>query len=96
MRYSGCSGCTNQQIFGTSPSLPADYEASRPMSTRCFETQSSPVCTCSRRSKFLTHFLVVGCLPFAVWSMSYYILSFLIQFRRKLFFFEFCLMYCDL
>ena len=27
------------------------------MCTRCFETQSSPGCTCIRRSKFLTHSL---------------------------------------
>ena len=27
------------------------------MCTRCFETQSSPGCTCTRRSKFLTHSL---------------------------------------
>ena len=57
MRQSGCSGFTNPQIFGTSPFAPADFEASSTMCTRCFENQSSPGCTCTRRSKFLTHFL---------------------------------------
>ena len=28
------------------------------MCTHCFETQSSPGCTCTRRSKFLTHSLI--------------------------------------
>ena len=55
MRQHGCSGCTNPQIFGISPYAPADFEASSAMCTRCFETQSSPGCTCTRRSKFLTH-----------------------------------------
>ena len=49
----------NPQIFGTSPYVPADFEASNTMCTRCFETQSSPGCTCTRRSKFLTHSLVI-------------------------------------
>ena len=53
----GCSGCTNPQIFGTSPFAPADFEASSTMCTRCFATQSSPGCTCTRRSKFLMHSL---------------------------------------
>ena len=46
------------QVFGTSPFAPADFEASSTMCTRCFETQSSPGCTCTRRSKFLTHSLL--------------------------------------
>ena len=29
MRWHGCSGCTNPQIFGTSPFAPADFEASK-------------------------------------------------------------------
>ena len=45
------------QVFGTSPFAPADFEASSTMCTRCFETQSSPGCTCTHRSKFLTHSL---------------------------------------
>ena len=57
MRQHGCSGCTNPQIFGTSPFAPNDFEASSTMCTRCFETQTSPGCTCTRRSKFLTHSL---------------------------------------
>ena len=38
---------------------PADHWdiASSTMCTRCFEIQSSPGCTCTRRSKFLTHSL---------------------------------------
>ena len=59
MRQSGCSGCTNPQIFGTSPFAPADFEASSTMCIRCFETQSSPGCTCTRSSKFLTHSLIL-------------------------------------
>ena len=39
----GCSGCTNPQIFGTSPFAPADFEDSSTMCTRCFDTQSSLV-----------------------------------------------------
>ena len=58
MRWHGCSGCTNPQIFGTSPFAPADFEASSTMCTRCFETQSSTGWTCTRRSKFLTHSLL--------------------------------------
>ena len=54
----GCSGCMNPQIFGTSPFAPADFEASSTMCTRCFEIQSSPGCTSTRRFKFLTHSLV--------------------------------------
>ena len=59
MRQHGCSGCTHPQIFGTSPFVPADFEASSTMCTCCFETQSSPGCTCTRtrRSKILTHSL---------------------------------------
>ena len=57
MRQHGCSGCTNPQIFGTSPFAATDFEASSTMCTRCFENQSSPGCTCTRRSKFLTHSL---------------------------------------
>ena len=34
-----------------------NFEASSTMCTRCFETQSSPGCTCNRRSKFLAHSL---------------------------------------
>ena len=56
MRQHGC-GCTNQQIFGTPPFAPAVFEASSTMCNRCFETQSSPGCTCTRRSKTLTHSL---------------------------------------
>ena len=37
----------------------ADFVASSTMCTRCFETQSSPGCTYTRRSKFLTHSLRV-------------------------------------
>ena len=44
------------QIFGTSPFAPA-FGAYSTMYTRCFETQSSPGCSCTRRSKFLTHSL---------------------------------------
>ena len=57
MRQHECSGCTNPQIIGTSPFAPADFKASSTMCTRCFETQSSSGCTCTRRSKFLTHSL---------------------------------------
>ena len=57
MHQHGCSGCTNPQIFGISPFAPADFEASSTMCTRCFETQSSPGCTCTRRSEILTHSL---------------------------------------
>jgi hypothetical protein len=39
------------------PFAPADLEAFSTMCTRCFETQSSPGCTCTRRSKFLRHSL---------------------------------------
>ena len=53
----GVEGCMNPQIFGTSAFAPADFEVSNTMCTRCFETQSSPGCTCTRRSKFLTHSL---------------------------------------
>ena len=45
----------NPQIIGTSPFAPADFEASSTMCTRCFEIQSSPGCTCTRRLKILTH-----------------------------------------
>ena len=45
-------------MFGTSPFAPADFEASSTMCTRCFETQSSPGCTCTRKFKFLTHSLI--------------------------------------
>ena len=41
----GSAGCTNPQIFGTSPFAAADFEASCTMCSRCFETQSSPGCT---------------------------------------------------
>ena len=58
MRQCGYSGCTNPQIFGISPFTPADFEASSTMCTCCFETQSSPGCTFTRRSKFLTHSLL--------------------------------------
>ena len=34
MRWHGCSGCTNLQIFGTSPFAPADFEAFSTMCTR--------------------------------------------------------------
>ena len=47
------------QIFGTSPFAPADFWAYSTMCTRCFETQSSPGCTCTRRSNFLTHSLFI-------------------------------------
>ena len=57
MRQNGCSGCTNPQIFGTSPFAPPDFEASSTMCTRCFETQSSSGCTCTHRSKILLHSL---------------------------------------
>ena len=53
----GAAGARTPQIFGTSPFAPADFEASSTICTRCFETQSSPGCTCTRRSKFLTHSL---------------------------------------
>ena len=33
MRYHECSGCTNPQIFGTSPFAPANFEASSTMCT---------------------------------------------------------------
>ena len=46
------NGCTNPQIFGTSPIAPADFDATSTMCTRCFETQSSPGCTCTHRFKF--------------------------------------------
>ena len=53
-----CRECNvNPQIFGTPPFAPADFEASSTMCTRCFETHSSPGCTCTRRSKLLTHSL---------------------------------------
>ena len=57
MRQHGCSGCTNPQIFGISPFALADFETSSTMCARCIETKSSPGCTCTRRSKILTHFL---------------------------------------
>ena len=57
MSQNGCSGCTNPQIFGTLPFAPADFEASSTMCTCCFENQKSQGCTCTRRSKFLTHSL---------------------------------------
>ena len=63
MRQSRCSGCTNLQNFGTSPFPPADFEASSTMCTRCFEIQSSPGCSCTRRSKFLTHSLKFPTFP---------------------------------
>ena len=53
----GAAGSRNPQIFGTPPFAPADFVASSTMCTRCFENQSSPGCTCTRRSKFLTHSL---------------------------------------
>ena len=31
------------------------------MCTRCFETQTSPGCTCTQRSQFLTHSLINKC-----------------------------------
>ena len=55
MQQHGCSGCT--QIFGTSPFAPTDFEASSTIYQYWFETQSSPGCPCTRRSKFLTHSL---------------------------------------
>ena len=60
---SGCSRCTNPQIFGTSPFAPADFEASSTMCTCCFEIQSSPGCSCTRRSKVLTHSLKFPHIP---------------------------------
>ena len=38
---------------------PADFEAFSTMCTRCFETQSSTGYTCTRRSKVLTHSLII-------------------------------------
>ena len=37
--------------------LMVDFSDSSTICTRCFETQSSPGCTCTRRSKILTHSL---------------------------------------
>ena len=65
-RQHGCSGCTNPQIFVTPLILrllalcaPAD-----------FETQSYQGCTCTRRSKFLTHSLIMsGKTPIHIFSI---------------------------
>ena len=40
------------------------FEASSTMCTCCFDTQSSPGCTCTRRFKILTHSLICGNLGF--------------------------------
>ena len=64
-------GCMSPQVFGTSPFAPADFEASSTMCTRCFETQSSPGCTCTRRFKFLTHSLKMQLFGFCLFFLIF-------------------------
>ena len=45
--------------------------ASSTMCTRCFETQSSPGCTCTRRSRFLTHSLLYLIKIYILYRWSY-------------------------
>ena len=51
------SGAAGAQTCKFTFYAPADFEASSTMCTRFFETQSTSGCTCTRRSKILTHSL---------------------------------------
>ena len=59
------------------------------MCTRCFETQSSPGCTCTRRFKFLTHSLVKAVKMTSAFfpSYGYTIVQCRLKYKHKVTFF---------
>ena len=62
----GAAGAQTRRSLKHHLLIPPDFQAFSTMCTRCFETQSSPGYTCTRRSKILRHSLFWNLLTFSI------------------------------